>query len=142
MDLLHLDKIVTMEARSSLAPWSKNMFREEMGSPHSCCFVLEPPDQEDHSPMGFLCFRILDEESDLMNLCVHPQYRRLGLGRRLLAFYTEHALQQRVRRFYLETSFVNLPAIQLYRSFSYDAVGVRPKYYQGKFDALVMMKRV
>ena len=92
--------------------------------------------------LGFICFRNVEDESELLNICVHPQYRQLGIGKRLMQFYIGFSPRKKIRTFYLEVNSSNLPAINLYQSFSYQSLGIRKKFYQGRFDAILMVKKV
>jgi len=90
--------------------------------------------------LGFICFRRVIDESELLNLCVHPGYRRRGIGRILMRFYIDLCRDHHIRQFFLEVNPQNQAALRLYRSFSYEPVGVRPRFYRGEFDALLMKK--
>jgi ribosomal-protein-alanine N-acetyltransferase len=92
--------------------------------------------------IGFICFRNVAEESELLNICVHPDYRQSGVGKRLMEFYVEFCRRRGIKTFHLEVHSSNQPAIHLYQSFSYESSGMRKKFYQGKFDALLMTKKV
>jgi ribosomal protein S18 acetylase RimI-like enzyme len=58
-----------------------------------------------------------------------------------MQFYMEFGEAKQIKTFYLEVHVSNLPAIRLYERFSYQPAGTRKKFYQGKFDALMMVKR-
>jgi ribosomal-protein-alanine N-acetyltransferase len=137
-----LDEVLAIEASASSTPWSKKMFSEEMQSPASCCFVIKIGIELKQPILGFICFRNMAEESELFNIAVHPHYRRLGIGRKLMQFYIDFSSQRGVKTFYLETNSSNEPAIRLYQHFSYQSFGMRKKFYQRQFDALLMMKKV
>jgi len=92
--------------------------------------------------IGFICFRNITEESELLNICVHPDYRQLGVGKRLMQFYVDFSSRRGIRTFYLEVNASNQSAIHLYQSFSYQSSGMKKNFYKGKFDALLMMKKV
>jgi ribosomal-protein-alanine N-acetyltransferase len=83
----------------------------------------------------------MGEESELLNIGVHPLFRRMGIGRKLMQFYMEFGKAKQIKTFYLEVHVSNPPAIRLYEGFSYQPAGTRKKFYQGKFDALMMVKR-
>ena len=136
-----LDEVFSMEASDSLAPWSKKMFLEEMQHPFAHCFVVKRKDRSKHPVVGFICFRNVTEESELLNICVHSDYRQSGLGKKLMGFYVEFGRQRGIKAFYLEVPSSNQVAIHLYRLFSYEPSGIRRKFYQGKFDALLMTKK-
>lgn len=134
-----LPSVLAMEAVSSLTPWSEQMFLDELSNPFASCYVLEgePPDE---GVSAYICFRILGKESEVLNLCVSPSFRGQGLGRRIMEFYIESCIAQGVERSYLEVCSSNDPALRLYRSLSYDVVGRRKGFYQGRFDALTLVK--
>jgi ribosomal-protein-alanine N-acetyltransferase len=141
MEREHLDEVVFIETSSSPVPWSKGMFLEELQNPLAHCFVYRVDEPRDHPLVGFICFRNVGQESELLNICVHPLYRRMGIGRQLMQFYIEFGKAKQIKTFHLEVHVSNPPAIRLYLGFSYQQSGTRKKFYQGKFDALMMVKR-
>lgn len=141
MEVTGLNEVLQLEATSSLHPWSREMFIEEMRNPLSYCFIIKLNEESAQQVIGFICFRNIEEESELFNICVHPKYRQQGIGKKLMQFYIDFCSQMNVKRFNLEVNVSNDPAIHLYQLFSYQSVGVRKKFYQRKFDALLMMKK-
>jgi len=137
-----LEEVLSIETSTSLAPWSRNMFMEEMQNPLSHCFVVKPEEREKPPVIGFICFRNVTEESELLNLSVHPDYQQRGLGKTLMRFYIDFCNPLNIGTFYLEVNAFNQPALHLYHRFSYQSFGMRKKFYQGKFDAILMMKKV
>jgi ribosomal-protein-alanine N-acetyltransferase len=137
-----LEDVLSIEISTSPIPWSLNMFIEEMQNPIANCFVMVREDGSNPSVIGFICFRNVTGESELLNIGVHPHYRQMGLGKKLMQFYIEFCSPLRIKTFYLEVNASNQAAIHLYHCFSYQSFGVRKNFYQGKFDALLMMKRV
>ncbi len=141
MEQEHLDEVLLIETSSSLTPWSKEMFLEELRNPLAHSFIYRVDEGQGSPLAGFICFRNMDEESELLNIGVHPLYRRMGIGRKLMQFYMEFGEAKQIKRFYLEVHVSNPPAIRLYEGFSYQPAGTRKNFYQGKFDALVMVRR-
>jgi ribosomal-protein-alanine N-acetyltransferase len=137
-----LEDVLPLEASSSLTPWSRAMFLAEMSNPRSHCFVLRRRDGSDPRVIGFICFRDLCGESELLELCVQPQFRRRGFGRKLMEFYLRACKESKVQRSYLEVSVANEPALHLYGSLSYRPAGRRPEFYPGKVDALIMIREI
>ena len=142
MDIKDLDEVSSIETSDSLTPWSKNMFVEEIRNPLAYCFVMKTEDGSKQPVIGFICFRNITEESELLNIGVHPDYRQLGIGKKLMQFYIDFSRQRGIKTFYLEVHSSNQSAIHLYQLFSYQLSGRRKKFYQGKFDALLMMKKI
>jgi ribosomal-protein-alanine N-acetyltransferase len=142
MERQHLDEVLLIETSSSLTPWSRDMFLEELRNPFGHSFICKVNEAQGPILAGFICFRNVGEESELLNMGVHPDYRRRGIGRKLMEFYMEFGRAKQIKTFYLEVHVSNPPAIRLYEGFSYRSAGTRKKFYQGKFDALMMVKRV
>jgi ribosomal protein S18 acetylase RimI-like enzyme len=165
MNFGDLGEIHPMEVIASPTPWSKNMFVQEIQSPFSHCFtmksirigtsrngcrtdtVVPTPDHgtkelPENRIIGFICFRSVAGESELLNICVHSQYRQLGIGRMLMEFYIGFCNRMDVRVFYLEVNSSNHSAIHLYQSLSYHFYGIRKRFYQDRFDALLMVKKM
>jgi ribosomal-protein-alanine N-acetyltransferase len=142
MGMEDVNEVFNIESSSSFHPWSKNMFFEEMKNSNSYCFIIQMNEVPKYRVIGFICFRNLGEDSELLNICVHPQYRRLGIGKRLMQFYIDFCQKMAIKTFYLEVNVANQPAIHLYQCFFYQSSGMRKRFYQGKFDALLMTKKV
>ena len=140
METEDLDEVLEMEQSSSLSPWSRNVFIAEMCHPRAHCFIFKPEGILQNQVRGFICFRNIGEESELLNICVHPLYRQMGIGKKLMEFYIGFSLAMKIKTFYLEVNVSNPSAMHLYQSFAYRSMGMRKKYYQGKIDALLMVK--
>jgi ribosomal-protein-alanine N-acetyltransferase len=83
-------------------------------------------------------WRILDE-AHVATIAVDPEYRGRGIGRRLLVQGLKSAIQNGSRIATLEVRASNITAQNLYRSFSFEVVGRRQRYYRdNNEDALIM----
>lgn len=142
MNALDLNEVLPIEHLSSLSPWSKDMFYEEMLNPLSHCYIIRIKNVCHQPLIGYLCFRNVNDESDLLNICVHPEYRNLGIGKYLLQYYIDDGIKNGIKTFYLDVNVSNESALHLYRSFSYIPCGLRKAFYQGIHDALLMIKKI
>jgi ribosomal-protein-alanine N-acetyltransferase len=142
MDFQDLEEVVSVSATSPSNPWSKQMFIEEMQHPNASCYVMASGEPSTASPLGFICFRNVGDESDLLNIGVHPEFRGCGIGKKQMTFYVEECQQRGAKTLYLEVDARNQPAVRLYLSQAYRQNGVRKNFYQGKFDALLMMRTI
>ena len=140
MEPTDLEEVLAIELESSWVPWTRQMFLGEILNPYAHCFVMDSRETPVRRVVGFVCFRHLGEESELLNLSVHPEHRSLGLGKGLMHFYIASCTEAKVTRSYLEVSSSNHPAIQLYQDFAYRPAGRRLKFYRGQVDALLMVK--
>jgi ribosomal-protein-alanine N-acetyltransferase len=141
MDAKDLEEVLFIESSDFLTPWSRDMFVEEMRNPLAFCFVMKGESGFKPPVIGFICFRNIAEESELLKISVHPGCRHLGLGKELMKFYIDFSRERGITTFYLEVHSSNHPAIHLYQMFSYQSSGMRKKFYQGKWDALLMTKK-
>ena len=87
---------------------------------------------------GFCSWRqTAEDEAELLNLAVDPDFRRRGVALALL-----EALGKAARgTIFLEVAENNSGAIALYRHAGWEQIAVRKGYYeQGKMNAIVMKK--
>ena len=137
-----LNEILTLDTSSSLTPWSRPLFLEEMAHPYGHCFSMILHEDPGPKIVAYLCFRTMGDESELLNLAVHPDYRRRGLARHLMAFYIDFCHGEKVKKSFLEVAAGNEAALHLYRSFDYRPTGKRLRFYLGRFDALMMEREI
>jgi len=78
----------------------------------------------------------------VVSICVHRDYRRRGLGRRLMEMLEKLFRERGALESRLEVRVSNEPAIKLYRSLGYSIVGVYHSYYSDGEDAYIMSKRL
>lgn len=141
MENKDLSEVLLMEAASFSTPWSKAMFIEEMENPFAYSITVKQKETPKHLILGFFCFRNIRDESELFKICVHPQHRRLGIGKKMMRYYMEFCYSRDIKTFYLEVEAFNQAAIHLYQLFSYQPSGIRKKFYQNTCDALLMVKK-
>ena len=88
---------------------------------------------------GFVCFRVLGPEAELLNLAVDPRRRGQGIGARLVGGMLEEAAQRSAVRVFLEVRDSNFAAMRLYEKQGFQVLSRRPAYYSNPTaDALVL----
>ncbi|MGI9524816.1 MAG: GNAT family N-acetyltransferase [Hyphomicrobiaceae bacterium] len=93
--------------------------------------------------VGFGVFRtVARDEAEILTLGVLPNFRRLGIARRILHHARRELKARHCERLYLEVDAGNVAAIKLYEGSGFEVVASRPKYYANidgcRSDALVM----
>ncbi len=116
-----------LEVRSQPLHWPLWFFRSQLRKGASC-WVLE----EGEEILGFGILACEKNGAHIMNMCVAPQYRRRGLGRRILLHLLGIAKHRRCRRAWLEVRRSNRPAILLYRKLGFRGTQIRKSYYPGR----------
>jgi [ribosomal protein S18]-alanine N-acetyltransferase len=132
-----LPDLLAIESASFAQPWSKGSFLSELRKPLPSLYVLRR--QIPGCILGYICFWLVAEEIQMLNLAVHPDYRRQGLGRQLMTFLLSQARENGISKVFLEVRPSNRAAIALYVSFGFKILYRRPGYYaKEREDALVM----
>jgi ribosomal-protein-alanine N-acetyltransferase len=133
-----LDSIMAIELRAYEFPWTTGIFQDCLR--HGYCMWLYE-DQGDVMAYGVM--QVAAGEAHLLNLCVAPEQRRSGLGRRLLLHLIEIARRHGADTFLLEVRPSNHAALELYRAQHFNEVGLRRNYYptsDGREDALILAR--
>lgn len=90
--------------------------------------------------VGFAVMHFGAEEARLNLLAVHPQFRQLGIGRRLIEWLERSALTAGISVVYLEVRAGNRNAQAFYRRLGFRRVQHVPGYYSG-VEAAIRMGR-
>ncbi len=137
MNESHIDPIAQIEKLCFSDPWSVNSIGSELKNPLSLWIVA----QENGVVAGYVGSQTVLGEADMMNLAVHPDYRRQGIAEQLVLQLIERLRAQGSHVLMLEVRLSNGPAIALYEKLGFFQVGRRPNYYtKPKEDALILRK--
>ncbi len=135
-----LQAVVEIERVAFRHPWSTELLRRELTHDWSTILLAEAEDGDRSKVLGFSIFWLVHDELHMLNIATAPEYRRRGVARALVCATLDKARGQGCALATLEVRRNNQPAIQLYTSFGFRAVGIRPNYYadEGE-DAIVMV---
>jgi ribosomal-protein-alanine N-acetyltransferase len=125
-----------IERLSFRTPWPAYAFEQELrGNRLARYLVARAGDRV----VGFAGVWLMVDDAHVTTFGVHPDWRRLGIGRQLLLNLLELSLTIGARRLTLEVRASNAAAQALYRAFGFEVEGTRPRYYtdDGE-DALIM----
>lgn len=138
--LADVSSIWAIEKVSFPTPWSRWTFLAELGQGKSHSLVAGPAPPDPWQTWGYLVFWVVLDEMHILNLAVHPQHRRRGIARRLLAEGTALAQTLGAKVAWLEVRPSNHAALALYKSFGFKEMGRRPGYYDDtQEDALLLV---
>jgi ribosomal-protein-alanine N-acetyltransferase len=133
-----LDAVMQIEQLSFRAPWSRQVFLEELSRPWAFLDVMRAT--ASRKVVGFCNYWRVADEIHILKVAIHPDTRRMGFGSSLLAHILDFARRHRCRLVTLEVRRSNEPAQRVYRRFGFKAVGLRPSYYaDDNEDAVVML---
>lgn len=129
-----ITEILLIANESFPLPWSMKSFLDELKNPQSIFKVAEV----DEKIIGYVVFRIVLDEAELLSIAVKPSFRNRGIAKALLSA-TINELKDKVKACYLEVRVSNQPAINLYKKLGFKVCGVRKNYYIiPEEDALLM----
>jgi [ribosomal protein S18]-alanine N-acetyltransferase len=130
-----LDEIVAIEQVSFPTPWPRQVFDMELRSSKSYKRVSKI----NGTVVGYIIAWKIYDEVHILNLAVHPDHRRKGIGRGLLSDCLMHFSSKGIKSAILEVRVRNKNAISLYETTGFRSIGLRRKYYSDTGeDALVM----
>jgi len=136
-----LPPVAAIEQSSFADPWSERSFEELLRSPAAIFLVATHADSETVS--GYVIAIAVTDQAEILNLAVVVSARRHGLGGALLDAAIEAVSERGAREIFLDVRESNKPALGLYRSRGFAALGRRGKYYRNPVeDALVLRRAV
>ena len=137
MNAAHVPQIAELEKVCFADPWSVTSIETELTSRLSLWLVA----MEGDILVGYVGSQTVIDESDMMNIAVHPDYRRQGIAEALVGALEKALRQQSSRALTLEVRDSNVPAITLYDKLGFTQVGLRKNYYRNpKEDARILRK--
>ena len=90
---------------------------------------------------GYVGSQTVCNETDMMNVAVTADFRRRGIGEKLVNALVEELKAMDSRCLTLEVRASNTPAQAMYEKLGFTEIGRRPRYYQNpKEDALILRK--
>lgn len=135
-----LDAVAALEASLQAFPWTRGNFADSLHAGYSAWVARLGGEL-----IGFsVVMRVLDE-AHLLNIGVAEKYQGQGYGARLLRNAMSAARMAGTHRMFLEVRPSNARAVELYRHFGFQQLGVRREYYPaavGREDALVFEKEL
>ncbi len=133
----HIDQVAALEEMCFSDPWSRKSIASELENELSLWLVA----LDGETVAGYVGSQTVLGETDMMNLAVHPQRRRQGVGHALIDALISRLRERGSHCLTLEVRAGNVPARKLYEKLGFAAVGRRPGYYRNpKEDAWILRK--
>lgn len=131
-----IDAVLRIEKAIYAFPWTLGNFNDCLDAGYRCHVLIG-----DDKLIGYGVQMLILDEVHLLNLTVASDFQKKGMGKALLNFLIDDALEHQANKMILEVRRTNLAAIFLYESFGFDQIGLRKNYYPahlGREDAIVM----
>ena|GEM_PF-316563 len=130
--------VMGVETAAYPHPWTEGIFRDCLRVGY-CCWVLMAFEEV----VGYGVMSAAVGECHILNVCVHPQTQRQGLGRRILRRLLATGCSRNADTAFLEVRASNHAALGLYSQEDFCEVRRRRGYYPlaaGCEDAVIMAR--
>ena len=136
MTLDDLEQVVALDQMSFSLPWPPRSFRFELtDNPASRCWVAEL----DGRVVGMVVAWFIVDEIHIATIAAHSDFRKQGIGEKLLLFTLQSAKDEGALTSFLEVRESNAAAFGLYRKFGFVENGRRSGYYKDNGEDAVLM---
>ena len=136
MRLEDVPAVHRIESASFPVPWPDYAFRQELQTNRLAHYLVVRAGRE---TIGYGGMWLMVDEAHVTTFAVLPEWRRRGIGGRLMLGLMNVARELDARVVTLEVRLSNRAARALYAQFGFRPVGVRPRYYSDNGeDALIM----
>lgn len=136
MKTTDLAAVLALEEKVYEFPWTQGIFDDCMVVGYYC-WVCEDKDKI----FGYGIMSIAVDEAHIMNICVDPDVRVQGWGRKMLELMIETATAKMADTLLLEVRESNKAALALYEKNGFNEIGIRKGYYpskNGREDAVML----
>lgn len=114
--------------------WNYETLKEELNSDNSKYIVAKT---KDNTIVGFSGIKIIFEEAELMNIVTRKNMRNIGIASSMLNSLINICKENNIKLLNLEVKSQNTIAINLYKKYNFKEVGLRKKYYDNTYDAIL-----
>lgn len=137
MHSAHVAQIAELEKICFSDPWSEKSIASELDNKLAFWLVAT----EGERVAGYIGSQTVMDETDMMNVAVHPDFRRRGIAEVLVNGLVDTLKTKGSHCLTLEVRASNAPAIALYEKLGFSEIGRRKNYYRNpREDALILRK--
>ena len=120
----------------SIKHWDKHQWKNELEKDN----VTAKGIYFNNSILGVCVLHKIYDEAEIRYLTVHPSYKRIGLGKKLIYKILAECKNENIKKIFLEVSINNKEALSFYDYFGFETISVRKKYYKDGSDAFLKEK--
>jgi len=119
--------------------WNYNIFKSELENPNSTYIKAKL----DGAIIGFAGIWKSVDDVHITNIVTKKDSRKNGIGSELLKNLIELAKNEEgITSITLEVNSNNIAAQKLYEKYGFKNVGLRKKYYNSTYDAIIMTREL
>ncbi len=134
----HLPEVAAIEEMSFSVPWSAESLELMLTDRASALVALDG-----ERVIGYVGMMCVLDEGQIINVAVHPDARRRGVGRALMQAAETYAKERGIVFLSLEVRESNIAARSMYSSLGWAEQGIRKGFYSHPVEnACVMTKSI
>lgn len=133
----HVPQVAALETICFSDPWSEKSVASELTNPLALWLVAV----EGETVAGYIGSQTVEDETDMMNVAVHPAYRRQGIGEKLILELMKALKEKGSHSLTLEVRESNDPAKTLYEKLGFSQVGLRKNYYRNPRENACILRK-
>ena len=134
-----IDAILPLENELYHKPWLKKDYEYELKD-NPFAIYLKMVNKDNNEIMGYIGFWIKFEQAEITKVSIAKKYQGYKLSKLLMADAENRMRLAECENSTLEVRVTNTVAINLYKSFGYNIVATRSRYYENGEDAYLMLK--
>jgi [ribosomal protein S18]-alanine N-acetyltransferase len=138
MTMKDLEEVLEIERESFEAPWTRNMFLEELSNRSSRLSVF----RMDQRIVAYVCYWVVVDEIHLLNIAVCTEHRSSGFGNFIMEQLEVISARSGLKRILLDVARRNVAARALYSKRGFHQIGFRKNYYRESLDDAIVMEKM
>lgn len=127
--------IAVIEEHCFSTPWSEEQIKKS--DSNTTFFIVKIDDKA----VGYGGMYTVVDEGYITNIGVLPEYRRKGIGKKIVSKLIDFSIENSLLFLSLEVRKSNIAAIKLYESFEFKPVGERKNFYRFPNEDAIIMTR-
>ena len=138
MEISDANEVYDIENQAFFEPWSKKNLIKDL---KSNTFLNHYVAEIDGKIVGFYISSHVLDQVEIFTIAVDNGFKKMGIATSLLNHLVETSLSNNMKEIWLEVSTKNTPAINLYKKFGFEVMGIRKNYYQKLGEDAYNMKK-
>lgn len=127
-----VDRVYKIEKSVFADAYTKKMIEDSISSKYDTINIIED--------FAYILYRKLGSEAELMRIAVLPMYRGKTYAIKLMQDMLNDLKENSISECFLEVRKSNESAINLYKKFGFEEVGLRKAYYDKPVEDALLMK--
>ena len=127
--------LAEIEREEFSIPFKEKDFEDLYNSSYSYVLVA----RQGEAVVGYVSFNIIIDECSIINFATKNEFKRQGVGKKLMDTLISHCKGCGVRKVFLEVRVSNAPAIALYEKYGFEGVGISKNHFSAPREDAILM---